>query len=81
MLVVRRVSATLNPSNAKATFVKSTRMQRFVEKTPKPCHVGIHWIALTEHSQMSTHMPGFQSFFGFFASFCIGKISHQQHKG
>ena len=24
---------------------------------------------------MSTHVPGFQSFFRFFASFCIGKIS------
>ena len=30
---------------------------------------------------MSTHMPGVQSFFIFFASFCIGKISHEQHKG
>ena len=29
---------------------------------------------------MSTHMPGFQSFFSFFASFCIGKISHQRVK-
>ena len=26
---------------------------------------------------MSTHMPGFQSFFSFFASFCIDKINHQ----
>ena len=24
-------------------------------KPSKPCHVGIHWIALTEYSQMSTH--------------------------
>ena len=30
---------------------------------------------------MSTHMPGLQSFFSFFASSCIGKISYQQHKG
>ena len=30
---------------------------------------------------MSTHVPRFQSFFRFFASFCIGQISHQQHKG
>ena len=30
---------------------------------------------------MNTHLPGFQSFFVFFASFCIGKISDQQHKG
>ena len=26
-------------------------------------------------------MPGFQSFFSVFASFCIGRISHQQQKG
>ena len=50
-------------------------------KLSKPYHVGIHWIALAEHSQMSTHVPGFHSFFSFFASFCIGQISHQQHKG
>ena len=36
-------------------------------KTSKPCHVGTHWIALAEHSQMSTHLPGFQSFSRFFA--------------
>ena len=49
----------------------------------KPCHVGIHWIALTEYFHMSTHVhvPAFQSSLGFFASFCIGKISHQQYKG
>ena len=28
-------------------------------KLSKPYHVGIHWKALTEYSQMSTHMPGF----------------------
>ena len=38
-------------------------------------------ITLAEYTQMSTHVPGFQSFFRFFASFCIGQISHQQHKG
>ena len=31
------------------------------QKTSKPCHIGVHWIALIEHSQMSTHMQGFQS--------------------
>ena len=31
-------------------------------KSSKPCHVGIHWIALAEFSQMSTHVPRFQSF-------------------
>ena len=30
---------------------------------------------------MSTDVPGFQSFFRFFASFCIGQISHPQQKG
>ena len=42
-------------------------------KTSKPCHVGIHWIALTEYSQMSTHVPGFQSFHSFFVSLWIGQ--------
>ena len=37
-------------------------------KTSKPCQVGIHWKALAEYSQMSTHLPGFQSFF---RDFCI----------
>ena len=27
---------------------------------------------------MSTHVSGFQPFSGFFASFCIGQISHMQ---
>ena len=30
---------------------------------------------------MSTNLAGFQSFFRFFATFCIGQISYQQHKG
>ena len=49
-------------------------------KQSKPCHVGIHWKALAEYSQMSTHVAGFLWFFMFFASLCIGKISQQQHK-
>ena len=43
-------------------------------KASKPCHVGIHWIVLAEYSQMSTHMPGFQSFFRFFDS-CVVHFS------
>ena len=50
-------------------------------KTSKPCHVGTHWKALAEYSQMSTHLAGFRWFFRFFALFCFGRISHQQHKG
>ena len=30
---------------------------------------------------LSTHVPGFQSFFRFFASFFIGQISDRQHDG
>ena len=30
---------------------------------------------------MSIHVPVFQPFYSFFASFCNGKIGHQQHKG
>ena len=30
------------------------------QKPSKPCHVGIHLIALREYSHMCTHMPGFQ---------------------
>ena len=61
----------LNSSNAEATSVQITRMLSFF-KLFKPCHVSIHWIALTEYSQMSAHVPGFQSFFSCFASFHIG---------
>ena len=43
-------------------------------KPSEPCDVGTHWTALAEYSLMSTHMSGL------FASFCIGQISHQQHK-
>ena len=52
-------------------------------KPSKPCHDGIHWKALAEYSQMSTHVTGFQSFsfLGFSHHFVLGQISHQQHKG
>ena len=48
----------INPSNAEATFTQCTRTQDFY-KPSNPCHIGFHWIAFTEHSQMSTHMPDF----------------------
>ena len=35
-------------------------------KASKPCHVGIHCIALAEHSQMSTHLPVFPVIFKVF---------------
>ena len=52
-------------------------------KPSKPCHIGIHWLALVEYSQMSTNYQctGVSIIFQFFwLSFCIGQISHQQHK-
>ena len=39
---------------------------KIYENHLNPIHVGIHWIALKEYSQMSTLVPGFQSFFRFF---------------
>ena len=65
--------AKFNPSNAEV-------QGQVFWKPFKPCHVGIHWRALAEYSQMSTHLPGFQSFFRLFASFCDAKMSHIQHK-
>ena len=45
-----------------------------VWKTSKLCHNnGTHFIALAEHSQMSTHLPGFQSFFLFLHHFALAK--------
>ena len=45
------------------------------QKTPKTCHVGIHRIALTEYSQMSTCLPGFQSFFKFLHHFVLATLA------
>ena len=46
-----------------------------LKHTSKPCHVGIHLIALPENSQMSTHVPGFLSFFlGFLHHFELVKL-------
>ena len=42
-------------------------------KPSKPCHVGIHWKALAEFSQMSTHVSGFLSFFMFLHHFVMAK--------
>ena len=55
--------------------------RKILWKPWKPCHFGIHLKALVECFQMSTHLPGYQLFSSFFASFCIGQISQQQHKG
>ena len=44
-------------------------------KPSKPYHVGIHWIALVECFQMSTHLLGFQSFFRFLHHFVLAKLA------
>ena len=44
-------------------------------KSPKPCYVGIWWIALSEYSLMSTHVPGFQSFFRVLHNFVLAKLA------
>ena len=77
---VSNVSYDLNPSNAKATFVQSTRAISFL-KTILTLSTGIYWKAPVEYSHKSTNVPGSQSFIRFFASFCIGQLSNQQHKG
>ena len=43
-------------------------------KPSKPCRVGIHWVALAEYFQMSTHVPGLQSFFMFSYHFNLTKF-------
>ena len=43
-------------------------------KQSKPCHVGIHWKALTELSHMSTHSQVFWSFFRLLHHFALVKF-------
>ena len=65
----------INPSNAEATFVQSTRMQRFLKK-PESCRVGIHWTLSHEYPFARVSV-----IFHVLASLDIGQISHQQYKG
>ena len=65
----------LYPSNAEATSSKAKGCKD-IWKPRKPYHVGIHWIALTEYTQMSTMCQGFSHFSGSFAlSFYIVQIA------
>ena len=50
---------SVKPPNARLISSKAQERKDFW-KASKPCHVGIHWIALVEYSQMSSHEPGFQ---------------------
>ena len=67
------VGRKVNPFDAEATFLSKAQECKDFGKPLNPCHVGIHWIALAEHSQMSTHLQWFQSSFSVFASICIGQ--------
>ena len=65
----------LNPSNAEATFALLVQECKNLWKPSKPYLVGTHWKALTEYSQMSTHLPEFQCFFRFFAFNVLAKLA------
>ena len=65
----------LNPSNAEAISLSKALGCKDLWKPFKPCHVGIHWIALAEYFQMSTHMSGFQYFLGCFHHFVVAKLA------
>ena len=72
----------MNTSDGEATFVQNIDA-KICEICLSPVMlVFINRKALAEYCQMSTgtHVPGFQSFFSFFASICNSQISHQQHK-
>ena len=49
--------------------------RKYFWKLSKPCNVGTHWIALDEYSQVSTQLPGFQSFFRFLHHFVLAKLA------
>ena len=49
-------------------------------KPSKPCHDGIYWIALTEYSQRSTHVPVFQLFLFFLHYFVFPKLAASSKK-
>ena len=44
------------PSNAEVILSSEGQGRKDFRKPSKPSDVGIHWIALTEYSQMSTHV-------------------------
>ena len=44
---------------AKGLTLPMLRLLLTKAQTSRPCLVGIHWIALTEYSQMSTHVLRF----------------------
>ena len=65
----------LNATNDEANLIQSTRTTIYLKKPSKPYHVGIHWIAPIEYSQVSTHVPGFQSFSRFLHHFVLAGLA------
>ena len=63
----------INPCNAEAIKFRPNKDAKIFENS-KPCHVGIHCIALTKYSEMSTHVPAFQSFSAFLHHFVLAKL-------
>ena len=65
----------LNQSAANVTFTQCKKKAEQYENHLNP--VMLVFIGkLADYHYMSTHLPGLQSSFSFFVSFCIGKISH-----
>ena len=55
---------------------KAKGCKDFFENHPNPVMLNIHWIALVEYSQMSTLVPGFQSFIRVFLHhFIMAKLA------
>ena len=51
------------------------------QKSSKPCHVGIHWIALADWELIDEWPCARVCHSSALASFCISQISQQQQKG
>ena len=47
---------------------------KIFENHLNPVMFGIHWIALAEYSQMSTHLPEFQPLSGVLHHFVLAKL-------
>ena len=70
----------VNPSTAEATFVLSTRTQNLL----KTIETLSCWYSLESSHRVHSdeyQYAGVLVIYRFFASFCSGQISHQQHKG
>ena len=68
-----------NPSAAEVT--KEQRFMEIIFTLSCLLIAGIHWKALEEFYQMSTHLPWFQSILIFLSSFHVDPISNPVWKG